>query len=144
MSECTNADEGLDYLWDEESIAEVANPLGGEGAWLGFGDRFTLGFGGTHWHYEPYEGDYLQLKVDIRAILSGGLVVLSSRAGEGDWKGVRGVEGGVSPDADGWALLRAMKLGPEYEGHYAELGGTVEVASWLPELCRTVRVEPRR
>lgn len=140
----TNADEGHEGLEDVETIAEVVGSSGGEDMWLGFGGDYTLGFGGTHWHYKAYEGDYGQFKSDIGAILSGSMRVIRSHAGGGEWKGTAVVEGDLPSDTDGWSVLRSMRLGPEYEGRYAELGGTVEVVSWLPERCLTLDVEPMR
>lgn len=125
-----------------ETVVEVPNPHGGDGIWLGFGGSFTLGFGGTHWHYEAYEGDYQRLKSDVEAILSGGLRVVRAHAGEGRWRGTEIVEGELASEADGWAVLRSMGLGPEHERRYAKLGGTVEVVSWLPERCLRLRVGP--
>lgn len=137
----TNADEGHE---DVETVAEVIGPGGGEGMWLGFGGEYTLGFAGTHWHYEAYEGHYGRFKSDVGAILSGGMRVIWSHAGGGERKGTAVVEGELPSDTDGWSVLRSMRLGPEYEGRYAELGGTVEVVSWLPERCLTLDVEPMK
>ena len=142
LIEHTGSDEGYGALEDVETVVEVPNPHGGDGIWLGFGGDFTLGFGGTHWHYGAYEGDYQRLKSDVGAILSGGLRVVRAHAGEGRWKGTEIVEGELASEADGWAVLRSMGLGPEHERRYAELGSTVEVVSWLPERCLRLRVGP--
>ena len=139
----TNAEEGYGHLYDEEVAVDIANPRGGEGVWMEFGGEYTLGFGGTHWHYDAYEGDYRQLKSDIGAILSGDLRVLLSYAGKGEWKGINVYAGELPSEHDGWAVLRSMGLGPECESRYGRLGGAIEVISWLPDRCKTLRVEPK-
>jgi hypothetical protein len=111
----TNADEGHE---DVETVAEVIGPGGGEGMWLGFGGEYTLGFAGTHWHYEAYEGHYGRFKSGIGAILSGGMRVIWSHAGGGERKGTAVVEGELPSDTDGWSVL----LRPDSLAHDDLLG----------------------
>ena len=78
MVEHTNADEGYENLEDIETIIEVVSPASASDLWLGFGGEYTLGHDGTHVHYAAYEGDYRELKSDIRELLEDKL--LSERA----------------------------------------------------------------
>ncbi|WP_417118837.1 hypothetical protein [Olsenella phocaeensis] len=141
--EHTNAEEGYGRLYDEETEVEVANPSGGEGIWMEFGSEYTLGIGGWHTHYDGYERDYRFLKRDIRAILAGDMRFAIAFVGESDWRGSSVLDKSLPEDADGWAVLRSMDLPREHMDEFAAKGGVVKVVSWVPELCRTLRVEPR-
>ena len=38
--------------------------------WLGFGGEYAFGHDGTHCHYAACEGDYRELKSDIKQLLA--------------------------------------------------------------------------
>ena len=73
-------DEGYENLEDIESIVEIAKPDCLADVWLGFGGEYTFGRDGTHCHYFAYEGDYRELKSDIRALLADRLSGLEQQA----------------------------------------------------------------
>lgn len=68
--EHTCAEKGYENLEDIESIIEVVSPACVRDIWLGFGGEYTLGHDGTHCHYAAYEGDYQELKSDIKQLLA--------------------------------------------------------------------------
>ena len=67
--EHTCGDEGYENLEDVESIVEVVKPDCLADVWLGFGGEYTFGRNGTHCHYFAYEGDYQELKSNIKKLL---------------------------------------------------------------------------
>lgn len=141
--EHTNAEEGYERLYDEEVAVDIANPHGGKGIWMEVGSEFTLGIGGWHAHYDSYEGDYHMLKDDISSILSGGMRFAVAFVGENRWRGSHVLEASLPDDANGWDVLRPMGLPHEFMEEFAEHGGTVEIVSWLPERCKTLRIEEK-
>lgn len=141
--EHTNADEGYGRLFDEEIAVDIANPHGGESIWMEFGGEYTLGIGGWHAHYDSYEGDYATLKSDIAAILSGAMRLAVAFVGNGDWRGSYVLDANLRDDASGWDVLRAMALPHEFMDEFAKQGGTIDVVSWLPDYCETLRVDAK-
>ncbi len=141
--EHTNAEEGYERLFDEKVAVDIANPHGGESVWMEFRSEYTLGIGGWHVHSDSYEGDYGMLKSDIAAILSGSMRLAVAFVGDGDWRGSHVLDTSLPDDASGWDVLMAMGLPHELMDEFARQGGTVEIVSWLPERCKTLRVEAK-
>ena len=127
----SNADEGYDYLEDNDLMLVVKNPYCDETLDIELAGEFSLFFAGWHTHYFTYEYDYEEMKKDIIGLLNGDIGALVVNTSEG-WLCSTLYKKDVDHLTDEIQLFKESIHHKETVDKFLRLGGRINIVYWNP------------
>ena len=127
----SNADEGYDYLEENDLMLVVQNPYCNETLNIELAGEFSIFFAGWHTHYFTYEYDYSEMKKDIIGLLKGDIGALVVDTVDG-WLCSALCKDEVSHFTDEIKLLKKCISHEETVEKFIKSGGRISVVYWNP------------
>ncbi len=138
--EHTSIENEYNYLEDTDLVLEIVNPYRAENLFIEFAGEFTLYFSDWHSHYDAYEYDFIEMKNDALAIVSGKYAALCFYLND-ECFGCKLFHEEVSYFTDPNDLIREMDFPKEHIKRIRDYGVVINIDYWKPNDCWEFEVE---